>query len=330
MTCAREDPQSEQCPRAPASRAGEPCARQVHPGIEVECLTRASAGDRDLTSPLWQMGDRGAFTADLSQALLRGEADVVVHSFKDMPIELPAGTRIAGALPRADPRDVLLVRRRVVAEKPEALIVLSSSPRRAWLLQETLPSLLPWLVRSVATEPVRGNIETRLRKLVEGDAHGLVVAKAALDRLLTFGPPFDREAGVVRGYLDQCYPMVLPMREFPWAPAQGAIALEIAEPREDLQAWLSPIVCRSTTSYGGGRTPRARRVRRRLSPGAWRRDARYAVRPGGERSCARPIGGAARALGTPHGEATDAADLAGSRVAGSWRGGACDAALPGG
>lgn len=220
----------------------------VHPGIEVECLTRASAGDRDLTSPLWQMGDRGAFTADLSQALLRGEADVVAHSFKDMPIELPAGTRIAGALPRADPRDVLLVRRRVVAEKPEALIVLSSSPRRAWLLQETLPSLLPWLVRSVATEPVRGNIETRLRKLVEGDAHGLVVAKAALDRLLTFGPPFDREAGVVRGYLDQCYPMVLPMREFPWAPAQGAIALEIAEPREDLLAWLSPIVCRSTYS----------------------------------------------------------------------------------
>lgn len=236
---------------------------KAHPGIHVECLTRASAGDRDLTSPLWQMGDRGAFTADLSQALLRVEADVVVHSFKDMPIELPPGTRIAGALPRADPRDVLLVRRRVVAKKPEALIVLSSSPRRAWLLQETLPSLLPWPVQSVATEPVRGNIETRLRKLVEGDAHGLVVAKAALDRLLTFGSPFDREASVVRGSLDQCYSMVLPMREFPWAPAQGAIALEIARAREDLPEWLASIVCRSTTDtvaderrvlaeYGGG------------------------------------------------------------------------------
>ena len=116
---------------------------------------------------------------------------------------------------------------------------------------------------AVGPQPVRGNIETRLRKLVEGDAHGLVVAKAALDRLLTFGPPFDREAGTVRGYLDQCYWMVLPMREFPWAPAQGAIALEIATARDDLQTLLEPIVCTATTAavtaerqilaaYGGG------------------------------------------------------------------------------
>jgi hydroxymethylbilane synthase len=220
---------------------------QAHPAIDVECLTRASAGDRDQTSPLWQMGDRGAFTADLSQALLRGEAEVVVHSFKDLPIEFPAGTEVAGALPRADPRDVLLIRRGVVGGKPESLTILSSSPRRAWLLQETLPVLLPWTVRAVGTEPVRGNIETRLRKLVEGDAQGLVVAKAALDRLLTFGPPFDREAGTVRGYLEQCHWMVLPMREFPWAPAQGALALEIAEARRDVRTLLEPIVCRSTT-----------------------------------------------------------------------------------
>jgi hydroxymethylbilane synthase len=220
----------------------------AHPGLEIECLTRASAGDRDQTSPLWQMGDRGAFTADLSDALRLGDADLVVHSFKDLPVALPDGSELAGALPRADPRDVLLLRRAVTADKPAALTILSSSPRRVWLLQETMPALLPWAVSSVETQTVRGNIETRLRKLVEGDAHGLVVAKAALDRLLTFGAPFDREAATVRGYLDQCEWMVMPMREFPWAPAQGAIAVEVATGRADIAALVAPIICQATTA----------------------------------------------------------------------------------
>ena len=89
--------------------------------------------------------------------------------------------------------------------------------------------------RSIEAIPVRGNIETRLRKLIEGDAHGLVVAKAALDRLLGFGPPFEREAAAIRAHLRQCRWMVMPMREFPWAPAQGAIAIEIASSRPDLE-----------------------------------------------------------------------------------------------
>jgi hydroxymethylbilane synthase len=220
----------------------------AHPTLEVECLTRASAGDRDQTSPLWQMGDRGAFTADLSDALRRHEADLVVHSFKDLPVALPHGTELAGALPRADPRDVLLMRRSVIAEKPAALSLLSSSPRRAWLLQETLHTLLPWTVSAIDTQPVRGNIETRLRKLVEGQGHGLVMAKAALDRLLTFGVPFENEAVTVRGYLDQCEWMVMPMREFPWAPAQGAIAVEVASGRPDVAALVAPIICSTTTT----------------------------------------------------------------------------------
>jgi hydroxymethylbilane synthase len=220
----------------------------AHPTLEVECLTRASAGDRDQTSPLWQMGDRGAFTADLSDALRQHQADLVVHSFKDLPVALPDGTELAGALPRADPRDVLLMRRAVVADKPAALTILSSSPRRAWLLQETLRTLLPWTVGSVDTQPVRGNIETRLRKLVEGQGHGLVMAKAALDRLLTFGAPFEAEAATVRGYLDQCEWMVMPMREFPWAPAQGAIALEVASGRSDVASLVAPIICATTTA----------------------------------------------------------------------------------
>jgi hydroxymethylbilane synthase len=225
----------------------ERALREAHPQLAIECLTRLSAGDQDQTSPLWKLPDKGAFTADLSQALLDGDGDLVVHSFKDLPVEMPAGTTIAGALPRADARDVVLITRTAVDQQPSDLKVLSSSPRRAWLLGEVLPSLLPWRVQSVEAVTVRGNIETRLRKLIEGDDHGLVMAKAALDRLLSFGAPFDREAAVVRGYLDRCEWMVMPQHDFPWAPAQGAIAIEIAETRKDLESLLAPIVCAKTT-----------------------------------------------------------------------------------
>jgi hydroxymethylbilane synthase len=93
---------------------------------------------------------------------------------------------------------------------------------------------------------VRGNIETRVRKLIEGTEHGLVVAKAALDRLLGFGAPFEREAAALREHLSSCEWMVMPMREFPWAPAQGAIAIEVARSRPDQESLLAPILCDST------------------------------------------------------------------------------------
>ena len=241
----------------------ERALRAAHPSMQIECITRTSAGDQDQTSPLWKLPDKGAFTADLSRALMAGEADIAVHSFKDLPTEMPQGTRVAGALPRADARDMLVMRKAAVEERPSLLRILSSSPRRAWLLSEVVPSLLPWTVTGVDAIAVRGNIETRLRKLVDGQEHGLVVAKAALDRLLGFGTPFEREAEAIRALLDHCRWMVLPMREFPWAPAQGALALEVAAGRRDLEAVLTPILCGCTTAavqeerrvldeYGGG------------------------------------------------------------------------------
>jgi hydroxymethylbilane synthase len=226
----------------------ERALRGAQPDLEVECVTRTSAGDQDQTSPLWKLPDKGAFTADLSQALIKGDADVAVHSFKDLPTDMPAGTRIAGALPRADARDVLLVRKDVAVERPSVLRVLSSSPRRAWLLGDAVPSLMPWPIERVEALPVRGNVETRLRKLIEGQGHALVVAKAALDRLLGFGGPFEHEAASIRGLLDQCRWMVMPMREFPWAPAQGAIALEVRDHAHEFDALLQSVICERTTS----------------------------------------------------------------------------------
>lgn len=226
----------------------ERALRDAHPELEVTCLTRSSAGDQDQSSPLWKLPDKGAFTADLSAALVNGEAELAVHSYKDFPTEMPPGTGIAGALPRADARDLLLMRADAVAAAPPHLRILSSSPRRAWLLETSLPPLLPWAVSTVEATPVRGNIETRLRKLVEGDAHGLVMAKAAIDRLLGFGPPFEQEAALIRQRLAGLQWMVLPMREFPWAPAQGAIAIEVPEGRDDLMRLVTPILCIRTAA----------------------------------------------------------------------------------
>src|SRR6185295_14407583 len=108
------------------------------PDLQVDLLTRSVAGDRDATTPLAAMPDKGAFTTDLSDALTVGAADLVVHSWKDLPLEDRPGRHVAATLERADPRDVLLVRRDVLSAKPAALNILSSSPRRSWLLERAL------------------------------------------------------------------------------------------------------------------------------------------------------------------------------------------------
>jgi hydroxymethylbilane synthase len=198
------------------------------PDLDLVYLTRTSSGDRDNVTPLAALPEKGAFTADLTEALASGAADCVVHSWKDLPLEGRPDTVIAATLERADTRDVLLVRRDAITERPRELHVLSSSPRRVWLLERALPELLPWPIERVTFAPVRGNIQTRLKRLIEGRGHALVVAKAALDRLLGFGEPFDAVAAEVRAALEECRFMVLPLRDVPGAPAQGAVAIEVA------------------------------------------------------------------------------------------------------
>ena len=234
------------------------------PHIELRYDTRVAAGDRDAATPLALLPDKGAFTADLSSALSSGAADLVVHSWKDLPLDLSPGHVIAGTLERADPRDVLLVRRDIVAQRPSTLRVLSSSPRRAWLLKDVLPALLPWRA-SVEIVEVRGNVPTRIAKLLEGPERrslgeggrgdALAVAKAALDRLL--------DAGFLRDPLDRCAWMVLPIKDVPTAPAQGALAIETSASSNTVRQCVEEIshhptldaVCRERdvlARHGGG------------------------------------------------------------------------------
>lgn len=219
------------------------------PDVKVEYAFRASLGDINQNDPLWKMPEKGVFTEDFLRDLREGSADLVVHSWKDLPIEDRQDTLIAATLPRADARDLLLFRkdRLPTARTTGQVRVLTSSPRRAYNLDPFLRAHLPFKVNEIAFEPVRGNIPTRLKKLLAQDVDSLIVAKAALDRLLEAEKPeFDEVRRVIRETLAQTQFMILPLSANPTAAAQGALAVEIRRDREDLKALLKAIHCEQT------------------------------------------------------------------------------------
>lgn len=147
-------------------------------GVGVELRKFVTTGDRQTEWSLEQKGGKGLFTSELEQALLNGEADLAVHSTKDLPGEMPAGLMIAGYMPRADTRDVLVLRAGV--EQPAKLA--TGSPRRRLQLARLYPA--------VEFCEIRGNVDTRLRKVAEQHvADGTVLAAAGLARLGIAGWP---------------------------------------------------------------------------------------------------------------------------------------------
>ena len=251
--------------RIQAAQVGE-ALRAVHPQIEINYSFHESLGDKNLNDPLWKMPEKGVFTQDFREGLLRGDFDLVVHSWKDLAIEVDQETEIVATLPRADARDLLLVRRDRWAdvERTGVISILTSSPRRAYNLESFLRDALPAKIKELKFENVRGNVQTRVRKMLEQNVDGLIVAKAAIDRLLA--APHD-EFAETRGFLlqalSQCRWMVLPLSANPSAPAQGALAIEISRRRKDMRELIAPLNCSATYTsveherailrgYGGG------------------------------------------------------------------------------
>lgn len=174
----------------------------VHPGLGIELLEVRSRGDELQGVSLESVEGRGFFTDALERALQRGDADLAVHSLKDLPTEVPPGFAIAAVLPREDPRDVLVSHHGGLLDLPSGARVGTDSARRRTQLALHRPDLV--------FEPVRGNVPTRLRKLDGGEFDALVLAAAGLRRLglgERVKHPLDP---------DLCLP----------APGQGAIALE--------------------------------------------------------------------------------------------------------
>jgi hydroxymethylbilane synthase len=254
--------------RIQAYQVGE-ALRDAHPQIEIDYSFHDSLGDRNLNDPLWKMPEKGVFTQDFREGLLHGDFDLVVHSWKDLAIEIDPETEIVATLPRADARDLLLVRedRWAEVEASGAMTILTSSPRRAHNLDSFLRQALPTKLTELNFANVRGNVPTRVRKLLQSDVDGLIVAKAALDRLLSAraagADDFLETKKELRAALSQCRFMIMPLRENPSAPAQGALAIEISRRRDDMRSLIAPINCADTfsavehereilRSFGGG------------------------------------------------------------------------------
>ena len=192
-------------------------------GISAEIVVIKTSGDQFATAPPDQIGVKGIFTKELEDALLEGRADLAVHSMKDVPTELSDVCRVAIVLKREDPRDALVSQRgETLAKLPRGARIGTSSLRRASQLRLYRPDF------QIAV--LRGNVDTRLRKLSSGEYDAIVLAKAGLDRL-----------GLSPNITEVLSPdVVVP------AAGQGALGVEFFAPREDEFRFLDKLVDKDT------------------------------------------------------------------------------------
>lgn len=209
------------------------------PDLKIEHIYKKTLGDEDLNTPLNKMPDIGVFTNDIRNDLLNKVADIAVHSWKDLPVDLEEGTEIVGTLDRADMRDMIFLKKESIGKKD--LTILSSSPRRERNLSSFLPSALPFKAQ-IKFKDVRGNIHTRLTKLIEGSEDGLVVAKAAIDRFMNnISEEFESDRKSILAMQTNLNWMVLPLSQNPCAAAQGALAIEAREEDEVVKEIIANI-----------------------------------------------------------------------------------------
>jgi hydroxymethylbilane synthase len=190
----------------------------AHRDLEVRIETITTKGDTVQDRPLSQIGGNGLFVRQIEQALLDGDVDVAVHSAKDLPSLLAQGLMIGAYLAREDPRDVVVSRDgSTLARLPSGARVGTSSPRRACQLRALRPDL--------TLLDIRGNVDTRLRKLRDGQYDAIVLAAAGLSRL---------------GLLDSVSEWLEPSVMLP-AVAQGALAVEVRDGDTAVQDLISPL-----------------------------------------------------------------------------------------
>ena len=214
--------------------------QNAHPGLNVGIKTVKTIADRFQQKSLAEMGGKGMFIKELEQALLNGDADLAVHSMKDVTVDLPAGLSIPAIMQREDPRDVLISNRySSLAELPAGAVIGTSSLRRQCQLNAAFPGL--------ALRDIRGNVGSRLQKLDDGAYDALVLAAAGMKRL--------GQEDRISAYLD--VDVMLP------AIGQGALGIETREddprvlqlvrPLNHESTWLCVSAERalSTRLYGG-------------------------------------------------------------------------------
>ncbi len=195
----------------------------AHPGLVTDIVTFTTSGDKFLDKPLADIGGKGLFTKEIEDALLIGDIHIAVHSMKDMPTVLPEGLTIGAMLEREDPRDVLMGQGFTsLADLPRGATLGTSSLRRAAQMKMKRPD--------VQIVPLRGNVQTRINKLLTGEIQATMLAKAGLNRL-----GMHDVAGVV-----------LPVEQFLPAIAQGAVGIECRENDAQIRDLLASVAHNTT------------------------------------------------------------------------------------
>lgn len=188
------------------------------PGVKTELVLMTTQGDKILDAPLAKIGGKGLFVKELEVALEAGQADLAVHSMKDVPMELPPGFELAVIGEREDPRDAFVSNQyERLSELPPGSVVGTSSLRREAQLRVRYPHL--------AVKPLRGNVGTRLKKLDDGQFDAILLAAAGLKRL---------------GLGDRIKSLLSVEDSIP-AAGQGALGIEIRSDRADVAAMLTPL-----------------------------------------------------------------------------------------
>ncbi len=190
--------------------------RELHPHLEVSLSKVVTAGDRDRSTQLDRMAGVGVFVKELEEALLAGTIDLAVHSLKDMPTEIPPGLGLLAIMERLDPRDVLVARAKLNELAPASRIG-TGSLRRAVQLAQYHPDL--------QVVSIRGNVDSRMRKVAAGELDGVILAAAALIRL-------GREKEITE---------YLPVERSLPAVGQGALVIEARLGDEEVARFVSPL-----------------------------------------------------------------------------------------
>jgi hydroxymethylbilane synthase len=194
-----------------------------HPGINVVLVPMTTKGDIILDTPLAKVGGKGLFVKELEVAMLEDRADIAVHSMKDVPVEFPEGLGLEVICPREDPRDAFVSNTiKSLAELPQGAVVGTSSLRRQCQIKALRPDL--------DIRDLRGNVNTRLKKLDNGEYDAIILAAAGLIRL--------EMPERIQEFIEP--EVMLP------ANGQGAVGIECRTTDEALKALLAPLGCETT------------------------------------------------------------------------------------
>lgn len=197
----------------------------LYPTCKVELLSMTTRGDQILDRTLSKVGGKGLFIKELEVALLEGKAHLAVHSLKDVPFDLQSPFALPVIMKREDPRDAFVSNHYAsLADLPEGAVVGTASLRREAQIRERYPHL--------NIKPLRGNLDTRLGKLDNGDYDAIILAAAGLIRL---------------GLGERIRSLLSPEDSLPSA-GQGALGIEIMEANVELQALLAPLACAESTA----------------------------------------------------------------------------------